>query len=174
MKFVPREINADDTLMAILLRQFHRVDVLLWRNRPIATENQPTANAKVALTTPESFKRGSNRVFHGELLITRQRRGKSRLEVDHIIASAILAQLVGDAFLSDGVRQNRVENLKALEEIRQAATIAVHLHELCQLPRIVRRQRDPQFIPQLRNRRHPNGPIEMQMKINLGQLLEVH
>src|SRR6266478_4959601 len=58
MKFVARQINADDTLLTILLRQLHRIDVLLWCNRPIAAEDQATANAEIALTASQSFERG--------------------------------------------------------------------------------------------------------------------
>jgi len=174
MKFVARQINADDTLLTILLRQLHRIDVLLWCNRPIAAEDQATANAEIALTASQSFERGGYRVFHGEFPVARQRGSKPRLEVDHVVPRTIFAQLVGDAFLRNGVGQYRVEDLKALEEISQAAAIAVHLHKLRQFQRIVRWQLDPQLIPQLRNRHHPDRPVEMQMKINLGELLEVH
>ena len=103
MKFVAREIDADDTLMAILLRQLHRINVLLQSNRPVAAENQSTVDAKVALAAPQSFERGDNRVFHGEFPVARQRGSKPRLEVDHVVTRAIFAQLVSDALLRNGV-----------------------------------------------------------------------
>ncbi|MEY2428483.1 MAG: hypothetical protein QOJ40_1368, partial [Verrucomicrobiota bacterium] len=77
-------------------------------------------------------------------------------------------------FLSPGERQNRIKNLKPLQEIRQAAAIAIYLDIPRQFFWIISRQCHAEFVGQFSNSRDSNRPIEVQMQIDLGQGLEVH
>jgi len=79
------------------------------------------------LSAPQSFERGNDGVFHRETFVAGQTRRETGLEVDHVVAGAIFAKFVGDAFLRLGEREDAVEDFKALQIIGQAPTIPVDL-----------------------------------------------
>jgi hypothetical protein len=77
---VAGQINAADTVVAILVRELHRFDVLLRRDRAVATKDQSAPHAKVPLPAAESLQRGNDRVLGRESFVAGQGGRKPRLE----------------------------------------------------------------------------------------------